>query len=92
MKLKLTKHAKTELKVINKKFDDESFEWEDLNEKEMLFADAEQYVDGAYIDNEFTDLKEWCRELGLSESETDSDEMFEKINMMIELGIVKVVD
>ncbi len=92
MKLELTKQAELELEVVNTKFDDEGLEWEDLNEREALISDAGMYCDGAYIDNEFTDLKEWTRELGMCESETDSDAMFEKINKMIELEIVKVVE
>ncbi len=63
-----------------------------MSELETLITDAGMYCDGAYIDNEFTDLKEWTRELGMCESETDSDAMFEKINKMIELEIVKVVE
>jgi hypothetical protein len=88
--LKLTKQAEKELELVNAKFEDESLEYEDLNEREMLISDAGMYCDGAYIDNEFNDLKEWARELGICESETDSDAMFEKINKMIDLKIVSV--
>jgi hypothetical protein len=92
MKLELTKQAEKELELVNVNFEDDGFEYEDLSEREMLIADAGMYCDEAYIDNEFTDLKEWARELGMCESETDSDAMFEKINKMIELEIVKVVE
>ena len=92
MKLELTKQAELELEVVNAKFDDEGLEYEDLNEREILIADAGMYCDGAYIDNEFTDLKEWARELGICESETDSDAMFEKLSMMIDDGILNIVE
>ena len=92
MKLELTKQAELELEVVNAKFDDEGLEYEDLNDREILIADAGMYCDGAYIDNEFTDLKEWARELGMCESETDSDAMFEKLSMMIDDGILSIVE
>jgi hypothetical protein len=92
MKLELTKQAELELEVVNAKFDDEGLEYEDLNDREILIADAGMYCDGAYIDNEFTDLKEWARELGMCESETDSDAMFEKLSMMIDDGILNIVE
>jgi hypothetical protein len=92
MKLELTKQAELELEVVNAKFDDEGLEYEDLNDREILIADAGMYCDGAYIDNEFTDLKEWARELGMCESETNSDAMFEKLSMMIDDGILNIVE
>ena len=92
MKLELTKQAELELEVVNVKFDDEGLEYEDLNDREILIADAGMYCDGAYIDNEFTDLKEWARELGMCESETNSDAMFEKLSMMIDDGILNIVE
>jgi hypothetical protein len=97
MKLQLTKQADLELKLINKRIDDAGDEGyddvcESLNKHELLITDAGMYVHEAYINNEFINLEEWSRELGLSESDIDSDEMFKKINMMIELGIIEVVE
>ena len=96
MKLELTKQAELELDRLNNLYGDENSPeydyWDKMSEQEVLITDAGLYVDGAYEENEFIDLKEWARKLGICESETDSDAMFEKINKMIELEIVKIVE
>jgi len=96
MKLEITEKTELEINRLNDLYGDENSPeydyWDKMSELETLITDAGMYCDSAYIDNEFTDLKEWARELGMCESETDSDAMFEKINKMIELEIVKVVE
>jgi len=72
MKFVLTKEAKKELKVINKRihealesdfFDGYDDEMDKMSERELLVLDAGFYVDGAYCENKFNDLDEWCREV-----------------------------
>ena len=70
MKIVLTKEAKKELKAINKRidealesdfFDDYDEVMEEMSKRELLVMDAGFYVDGAYCENKFDDLDEWCR-------------------------------
>lgn len=42
-------------------------EYHDFSEDEQLIMDAHLYADEAYIDNEFTNFEEWCKQTGQSE-------------------------
>ena len=78
MRLELTKIAKKELKVINKKINNDDNAYDNLTERELLLTDAELYVEGAYEDNEFDNLEDWCKDV--QESEYDPEYLIEKPN------------
>lgn len=102
MKIVLTKEAKKELKAINKRidealesdfFDDYDEVMEEMSKRELLVMDAGFYVDGAYCENKFDDLDEWCR--AVQEIEYDPkylidhpDAVKDKVNKMIEENII----
>ena len=93
MKLQLTEKAINELNLL---FENEKFEYDEMTEYEMLLSDAGLYVEGAYIDNEFEDLNEWCIGTGSSEYEqtylnTHPNVVREKINLMLKENIITIV-
>lgn len=95
MKLKLTKIAIKELKVINKKINDDDDAYDNLTERELLLTDAELYVDGAYEDNEFDNLEDWCKDVQESEYDPEYLELnpnacFDKVKLMINENILIV--
>ena len=96
MKLELTETAKQELKVINKKINDDDSAYDNLTERELLLTDAELYVEEAYEDNEFDNLEDWCKLAQQSEYdpkylEKHPNACFDKVNLMIEQNILVLV-
>jgi len=92
MKLQLTKQAKTELKTINKRIKDagdDGYEevCESLNERELLICDAGHYVNGAYTDNSFKQLDNWCKQTGKGEFQNDH-----RINVKKNIGKMLIED
>ena len=97
MKLQLTKTAKQELKVINKRFLDDDGDYKSLTKRESLVCDAGMYVDGAYEVNEFSDLNEWCIVIGSSEYtqtylNTHSNVIRKKIDKMLRENIITIIE
>ena len=95
MKLQLTKTAKQELKVINKRIiEDEDFIYESLTERESLVCDAGFYIDNAYTNNSFKQLDKWCLKTGMSEyeSETATQIVKQKIGKMLIEDIITIID
>jgi hypothetical protein len=93
MKLQLTKTAKQELKVINKRFLDDDGDYESLNERESLVCDAGMYVNSAYIDNSFTQLDSWCLNTGKSEYEKSNIQIVkQKIGKMLIEDIITIIE
>ena len=98
MKLQLTKQAELELEIVNAKFTkDNGLDYHDLTKREKQIADAEMYVCGDYEENTFDNLEEWCREVQLEEyteeyTAKNPHKVLRKINRMIKVGIVEVVD
>jgi len=97
MKLQLTESAELELKVINKRIEEDDEAYDSLNEHELLVVDAELYVEGGYIENEFDDLDEWCREVGGGEYDPKylakhPNVVKDKINKMIDKGLITIVN
>jgi hypothetical protein len=102
MKFVLTKEAKKELKAINKRidealesdfFDDYDEVMDEMSKRELLVLDAGFYVDGAYCENKFDDLDEWCREVQEIEYNPKylsyhPDAVKDKVNKMIEENII----
>jgi len=96
MKLQLTESAELELKVINKRIEEDDEAYDSLNEHELLVVDAELYVEDGYIENEFDDLDEWCREVGLGEYDPKylakhPNVVKDKVNKMIDKGLITIV-
>jgi hypothetical protein len=97
MQIFLTEQAKQELNRLNNLYGDENSSeydnWDDMSKLEMLVTDAGMYAEGAYIENKFDDLDEWCR--AVQEIEYDPkylidhpDAVKDKINKMIEENII----
>ena len=96
MKLQLTESAELELKVINKRIEENDEAYDSLNEHELLVVDAELYVEDGYVENEFDDLDEWCREVGLGEYDPKylvkhPNVVKDKVNKMIDKGLITIV-
>jgi hypothetical protein len=97
MKLKLTESAELELKVINKRIEEDEEAYDSLNEHELLVVDAELYVEDGYVENEFDDLDEWCHEVGLGEYDPKylakhPNVVKDKVNEMITKGIITLIN
>ena len=97
MKIILTEKTQQELESIYNRFANESSpdydNWEEMTDLELLITDAELYVNGAYTENNFTNLDEWCSETVCGEYETkDGDLVKQKINKMLELNIIQIID
>jgi len=96
MKLKLTESSELELKVIHKRIEEDEEAYDSLNEHELLVVDAELYVEDGYMENEFDDLDEWCKEVALEEYlpayvEKHPNVVKDKINKMIDKGLIIIV-
>jgi hypothetical protein len=98
MKIQLTKTAKQELKVINKRFlDDNDSDYDLLTERESLVCDAGMYVNNAYVDNSFTQLDSWCLNTGKSECDEDyihdvKGAVKQKIGKMLIEDIITIIE
>jgi hypothetical protein len=97
MKLQLTESTELELEVINKRIEEDDEAYKSLNEHELLVVDAELYFGGAYIENEFDDLDEWCREVGIEEYDLKylakhPNVVKDKVNEMITKGIITLIN
>ena len=97
MKIQLTKTAKQELKVINKRFLDEETFYELLTERESLVCDAGMYVNNAYVDNSFKRLDSWCLNTGKSECDEDfihdvKGAVKQKIGRMLIEDIITIIE
>jgi hypothetical protein len=93
MKIILTSTAQNELNRINSLILNEELDYHDMSEAEQLLADAGMYIDEAYTENNFTNLDEWCSETACGEYETeDGDLVKQKINKMLELNIIQIID
>ena len=93
--MKVVFHKNLELDKLNRKFNDEYSplfdEWDSMNETERLITDAAMFEDEAYVENNFTSLEEFA--IGISEGEgTSFENVLDRLNQMIELGILSVED
>ena len=94
MKLQLTKSAKQELKVINIKLEKTDGEYYDkMNKRERLISDAMLYVEGAYVENKFKRLDNWCERTGKGEVPNDYRMRVKKnIGKMLMEDIITIVE
>ena len=97
MKIQLTKTAKQELKVINKRFLDDDYDYDLLTERELLVCDAGMYVNNAYVKNSFKRLDSWCLNTGKSEYDKYyiqyvKQRVKQKIGKMLIEDIITIID
>ena len=101
MKLQLTKTTEVELNRLNNLYGDEKSPeydyWDKMSELEVLITDAGMYVDGAYEENTFDDLNEWCKIVGPMEYQqtylnTHPYAVKNKIDKMLRKGIIEIVE
>ncbi len=95
MHLEMTKEFEIELEMINARIIEDESAYDRLNKKELLITDADLYINGAYGENEFDNLEEWCTLAGELEYNPDylkknPTVVLDKVNRMIQEGIVVV--
>lgn len=95
MHLEMTKLFEAELEMINSGIIEDESAYDRLSEKELLVVDAGLYVEGAYEENEFDNLKEWCNMVGKSEYDSKylkkhPTAVLDKVNKMIQEKILVV--
>lgn len=100
MKIVLTENTQKELERLNNLYgDEESLEydnWDKMSELEILVTDAGLYSDGAYEENTFNDLNEWCAIVGPMEYEQTYLDKYpnivrNKIDRMLDLNLIKII-
>lgn len=68
MKIVLKENTQKEIERLNKLYGDENSpeydNWDKMSKLEVLIADAGMYAHGAYEQNTFDDLNEWCKSVG----------------------------
>ncbi len=100
MKIILKENTKKELERINNLYANEDSpeydNWNQMSELEILITDAGMYSDGAYEENSFDDINEWCKIVGPMEYEQTylnihPNVVREKIDKMLHLNIIEIV-
>ena len=99
MKIILKENTKKELERLNNLYGDEKSpeydNWDKMSGLESLITDAGMYADGAYEENEFDDLNEWCRVVGPMEYEetylnTHPNVVRNKIDLMLHKNLIEI--
>jgi len=99
MKIILKENTQKEIERLNLLYGEENSleydNWDKMSELETLIADAGMYAYGAYEENEFDDLNEWCRIVGPREYEqtylnTHPNAVRSKIDKMLRLGLIEI--
>ena len=99
MKIILKENTKKELERLNNLYGDENSpeydNWDKMSKLEILITDAGMYADGAYEENEFNDLNEWCRVVGPMEYEetylnTHPNVVRNKIDLMLHKNLIEI--
>lgn len=78
---------------INEKVE-AGIDYHDLSEHEKLVADANMYIGGAYVDNEFDNLDKWCEDTAPGEygdAPEDIVKVKTKIGEMIKQNIITII-
>jgi len=100
MKIILKENTQKEIERLNLLYGEENSpeydNWEKMSELEVLVADAGMYADGAYEQNEFDDLNEWCKSVGPMEYtqtylNTHPNAVRSKINKMLSENIIEIL-
>ena len=99
MKIILTKNTQKELERLNNLYGDKNSpeydNWDKMSKLEILITDAGMYADGAYEENEFEDLNEWCRVIGPMEYQetylkTHPNAVRNKIDLMLHKNLIEI--
>ena len=100
MKIVLKENTQKEIERLNLLYGEENSpeydNWEKMSELEVLVTDAGMYADGAYEQNEFDDLNEWCRVVGPMEYNqtylnTHPNAVRSKIDAMLSKNIIEIL-
>lgn len=100
MKIVLKENTQKEIERLNLLYSEENSpeydNWDKMSELEILIADAGMYFHGAYAENSFDDLNEWCRIVGPMEYEqtylnTHPNVVRNKIDEMLRLNLIEIV-
>ncbi len=99
MKIVLTENTQKEIERLNLLYGEENSleydNWDKMSELEVLVTDAGMYADGAYEENTFDDLNEWCRIVGPMEYDqtylnTHPNVVRTKIDKMLHLNLIEI--
>ena len=100
MKIILKENTQKELERLNLLYGEENSleydNWEKMSELEVLIADAGMYADGAYEQNTFDDLNEWCKSVGPMEYRqtylnTHPNAVRSKIDEMLHKNLIEIL-
>jgi hypothetical protein len=100
MKIVLKENTQKEIERLNLLYGEENSPeydyWEKMSKLEVLIADAGLYADGAYEQNTFDDLDEWCKSVGPMEYKqtylnTHPNAVRSKIDEMLRKNIIEIV-
>ena len=100
MKIVLKENTQKEIERLNLLYGEENSSeydnWNKMSELETLITDAGMYADGAYEENTFDDLNEWCKSVGPMEYEqiylnTHPNAVRTKIDEMLRKNIIGIV-
>ena len=100
MKIILKENTQKEIERLNLLYGEENSleydNWEKMSELETLITDAGMYADGAYEENKFDDLNEWCKSVGPMEYNqtylnTHPNAVRSKIDEMLRKNIIEIV-
>lgn len=100
MKITLKENTQKEIERLNLLYGEENSleydNWEKMSELETLITDAGMYADGAYEENKFDDLNEWCKSVGPMEYNqtylnTHPNAVRSKINKMLRKNIIEIL-
>ncbi len=97
MKFKLTKKASIICKEINDKAEEmddmeKYFDYNKCTKLEKLAIDAQLYVEGAYVKNEFKNFENWCKRTADGELQSgDRLEVKAKIGKMLIEDLITII-
>ena len=100
MKIILKENTQKEIERLNLLYGEENSpeydNWEKMSELEVLVIDAGMYADGAYEQNIFDDLDEWCKSVGPMEYtqtylNTHPNAVRSKIDKMLRKNIIEIL-
>ena len=100
MKIVLKENTQKELERLNLLYGEENSpeydNWDKMSKLETLITDAGLYAEGAYEENEFDDLNEWCKIVGPMEYEQTylnihPNAVRNKIDKMLRLNLIEII-
>jgi hypothetical protein len=100
MKIVLKENTQKELERLNLLYGEENSpeydNWDKMSKLETLITDAGLYAEGAYEENEFDDLNEWCKIVGPMEYDQTylnihANAVRNKIDEMLREDIIEII-